>query len=236
MAASNYKPSPGYIKVVSPNPNFTRKFNLSTNQRVFPPGCPMWLNKVAGRYQAEPSLLTCQQATVNVSSATADADSGFATLLLANAPFAPLFLGFAAEGRIAPQMANLGSFSQAGPTPIANIVDASKPFISIHDRGIGICPVGPTLGTLGKLTVRLDVGQLLQVDGFANEAASGFYDPAGRHCVAGVGYFLFMNSLTTCGTAADAIAWLVEPAEVGQDFLKFEFRSAMNEYYYALYK
>lgn len=222
MAASNYAPGPGVIRVIHPGAP-TKKFPISAYPRSFPPGTPMWLNKVAVHYQAEPSLLTCQQATVDVSASTADADSGYVTLKLAQDPFGPLFLGFAGEGRIPQQFQAPLAFSQKWPAVSPYPMDASKPFISIYDRGVAIAPV-TTLATA------MEYGDLIGVDGFVNEAASGFYDPAGRRCVAGTGYFLYMNRVMLATDPTGAIGWCCERAPIGQDWVKFEFRTALNEY------
>lgn len=224
--ATNYAPVQGQIRVVDGWTQF-QKLPLSTKPRQFPSGCPMWLNKVAGRYQAEPSLLTTQQATVDVGATTASADSGYATLAAANVPFGPLFLGFAAEARVAQQLQTLGQYSV--PAPWTNYAqDASRPFITIISSGIAMCPVGPTLG--GVLTTALEFGQLMQVDGFANDAGvTGFYDPAGRLCnSAGAGYFLYMNSVTTSTDPTGCIGFVCERAEVGATEVKIQFQSAYN--------
>jgi hypothetical protein len=221
---STYLPGPGVIRVIHPG-SPTKKFPISANSRSFPPGCPMWLNKVAVHYQAEPSLITTQQATVDVAATTVSADSGYATLALANIPFGPLFLGFAAEGRIPQQFQKPAAFSQAFPQISPYPMDVSRPFLSIYDRGVGIAPIT-------KLATALEIGALLQVDGFANDGAGvGFYDAAGRLCsTAAAGYWLYMNRLILTTDATGAVGWVVERAPIGQDWVKFEFRTALNEY------
>jgi len=229
--ATNYSPGQGRIRVVG-GCHDIKKFPISAYPRQFPAGTPMWLNKVAAHYQAEPSLLTTQQATVDVLASTASGDSGYATLALANDVFGPLFLGFAAEGRVFQQLGLIGQASV--PRPWTNYAqDASRPFISIYDRGIAIAPLTKTENTSTPLTTALEIGDLVALDGFSNTdaAASGFYDPAGRACVtAGNGYWLHMNRviLTTDGT--QAIGIVIERAPIGATFVKFQFETTLSSY------
>jgi hypothetical protein len=187
---------------------------------------------VAAHYQAEPSLLTTQQATVDVLATTASADSGYATLALANDAFGPLFLGFAAEGRDFRQFQVSGQASVQRPwTNYAQ--DASRPFISIYDRGIAIAPLTKTENTATALTTALEIGDMVALDGFSNTdaVASGFYDPAGRACItAGNGYFLHMNRVILTTDATQAIGIVVERAPIGSLFVKFEFQTTLSVY------
>lgn len=224
--ATNYAPVSGVIRVIG-GYNDPRKLLLSQNPRQFPPGSPMWLNKVAARYHAEPALISTVNATVDVSAATATADSGYATLAAANIPFGPLFLGFAGEGRVLQQLQVPGRASV--PAPWTNYAqDASRPFITIYPRGQAICPVGPTLG--GVLSAALEFGQLMQIDGFANDAGVvGFYDPAGRLLTsAGAGFFLYNNAITTSADATGCVGFVCERAPIGATEVKIEFCSAYN--------
>ena len=224
--ATNYTPVQGQNRITD-GYCVPWKLPLSVYPRQFPSGSPMWLNKVAGRYHAEPALISPVNATADVSAATASADSTYATLAAANIPFGPLFLGLAMEGRVFQQLQTPGIASV--PAPWTNYAqDASRPFITIMPRGQAICPVGPTLG--GVLATALEFGQLMQVDGFANDAGVvGFYDPAGRLLItAGAGYFCYDQGITTSTDATGCIGFVCERAPVGAKEIKIEFYSAYN--------
>jgi len=227
--ATNYAPPSGYNLVIDPEASAVIKLPLSNYPRHFPAGTPMWLNKVAGRYQAEPCLLTTAKATADCSAATATADSGYNSLANANIPFGPLFLGFSLEGRVSQQLQALGGYSV--PAPWTNYAqDASRPFLPICTRGQAICRVGPTLGV--ALATALEYGQLMQVDGFANDAGVvGFYDPAGRLLTsAGAGFWLYMAGITTSTDPTGCIGFVCERAEVGATEIKIQFYGAYNNY------
>jgi hypothetical protein len=220
--ASNYKPASG-------NPRFIRSFddlkkiNLSTHPRAFRNGAFLWLNKVAGRYQAESFLLSFTNATADSTSANSTA-STYGSLDLANAAGAPLFLGIAAGGRIPQQLNSFGQFSAAGNATAA-VMDASTPFSGYYDRGIAAMPVGPTLSATGVLTSAVEVDTLVYADGFVNEATTGFYDPAGA-LQKDTDYYCYDNCVTTTSTAADAIGVVIERAEIGSPVLIVQFQAA----------
>lgn len=230
--ATNYSPGVGRIRVVGGYHDI-KKFPISVYPRRFPAGTPLWLNRMAAHYYAEPSLISTVNSTVaDVLASTPSADSTYATLALANDVFGPLFLGFAAEGRVFQQLGVIGQASV--PRPWTNYAqDASRPFISIYDRGIAIAPLTKTENTSTPLTTALEIGDMVMLDGFSNTdaAASGFYDPAGRAMItAGNGYFLHMNRviLTTDGT--QAIGIVVERAPIGATFVKFQFETTLSSY------
>lgn len=223
MAASNYAPPAGNIQVTD-GYQTVKKYNLSKNQRAFPHGTPLWLNKVSGRYQVEPALLSPTNATQDSNSGNSDA-STYTTLELANAAFAPLFAGFAASARVSQQLAPNANFNVPGPATTTTPDDASQPFQAVHDEGIAIAPLGATLGP--ALATAIEVGVLVNLDGFVNEEASGFYDPAGALQVGDVAYYMYNNAVKTTTTAANAIGVVCERAEVGQTYLKFKFKSAV---------
>jgi hypothetical protein len=146
--------------------------------------------------------------------------STYTTDALFNAAFAPLFAGFAAEQRIPQQLASIGQFS--APGNIAQYAsDASPGFIAVYDEGIAI-------GPCSALAAQHEVGELVGIQTFANEATTGFYDPAG--CLQkDTDYYGYMNAVEILGTqtAANAIGILCERALAGQTFLKFKFKSAL---------
>jgi hypothetical protein len=197
----------------------------------------MWLNKIAANYIAEPAMVNCINATVDTGiGGTASAASTYAALTNANAAFAPLFLGFAGEARISQQFAAPGNFCQPGPVGTVPLYadDASRPFIPIYTEGIADCPIGRTLLTAGVITVALEVGTLIQVDGFLNEAASGFYDSTGTGSGAGgflqldTKYYLYNNAVTSSTTAADSIGTVIERAPIGSSRVLIQFKSAIS--------
>lgn len=216
---SLYKPASGMPRVIR---GFTdaKKILVSTHPRVFQSGSFLWINKVATRYQAEPSLLSPVNATADRSSSDSAASS-YASLDAVNAVLAPLFLGLAGEGRIAQQNNNFGLGSAAGDTP-ASVMDASKPFITYYDRGIAEIPVGPTISTNGVLTTAIDPETLVYPDGFANEAGTGFYDPA-LVLQKDAYWYAYNNCVTTTSTRAYSIGKVVERAEIGSPILIVEF-------------
>lgn len=224
MATSNFAPPAGTIKLIRDFSD-VKKINVSTHPRAFPTGSLLWLNKVSGRYQAEPALESPTNATTDSTSGNS-ADSTYASLDAANAAFAPLFLGVAAEARVPQQLNQFGQFGVQGAASVYPM-DASKPFISYYDSGIATMPVGPTLAAAGVLTSTVEPGTLVYADGFVNETSVGFYDPAGALQIADAKYFLYNNCVTTTATAADAIGVVVERGEIGQSVLVVKFKAAV---------
>lgn len=222
--SSNLKTPAGTILLYG---GFTdvKKINVSQNPRQFPTGSALWLNKVSGRYQAEPALLSPTNATQDSAASNSDA-STYTTLALANAAFAPLFLGIAAAARIPAQENTFGLFGVPGNFP-NNAMDASKPYLEYYDEGLAEFPVGPTLSSTGVLAAAVEVDTLVQMDGFANEEGTGFYDPAGKLQVADTDYYLYNNCVTTTATAANAIGIVIERGEIGDTVLKVKFKSSV---------
>jgi len=219
--ATLYLPPVGSIRVVD---GFTilRKINLSKNPRSFQSGSPLWLNKVSGRYQAEPVLITATNAGTDFSSSTTNAGDT-TSVDHANGVSSPLFLGIAAAARIPQQLNTIGQF-QVGGGASAYAMDASKPFIEYYTEGYAYCPVGPSLSSTFALTSALEVGTLIESDGFLNEAGTGFYDSAGKK-QSDTDYYLYNNCVTTTSTAANAWGILAERGEIGDTELLVKFKS-----------
>jgi hypothetical protein len=230
MAASSFAPVAGRIRVID-GYNVIQKLPISKRQRSYPSGSPMWLNKISANYIAEPAGVNCINATVDCGlGGTASAASTYAALTNANAAFAPLFLGFAGEARIPQQFLSPGNFNQPGPVGTVPLYadDASRPFIPVYREGIAEAPLA------AALTTALEIGNLVQVNGFLNEAASGFYDPTGTGSGAGgflqldTKYYLYNNSVIVSTTAADAIGVVCERAPIGATVVRFRFKSAIE--------
>jgi hypothetical protein len=153
---------------------------------------------------------------------------------LAQAAFAPLFAGFAAEGAAQQQFFVEGQFNAPGPSTLIPVAadDASRDFIAVYDEGVAIAPIDPVLMGI-TLATAVEVGALVSLGGFVNEEASGFYDPAGVLQVADTDYWMYNNAVTvfstgsTAITAADAIGVVCERAVAGQNYIKFKFKSAV---------
>lgn len=218
--ANPYTPPVGNIVVVD-GYNTIKKYALPNAQRSFPNGAPLWYNNIAtGTGGVEPALLsTTANGYVATTASGTTYSSTYTTVELANAAFAPLFAGFAAEARLPQQLFQPGEFS--GPvTPAPAEQDASRPFISVYDQGIAIGPL-----TTPVATNPVEPGTFVDLAGFANNA-TGFYDPAGDEQNDTKSY-LYMNAVQTTTTAANAIGVVCERAPVGQTYLKFTFKSAL---------
>jgi hypothetical protein len=229
MAASNFAPLQGNIRVID-GLNTIQKIPISLRQRSFPAGSPMWLNKIAANYLAEPANVNVINATVDTGiGGTASAASTYNALTNANAAFAPLFLGFACDQRIPIQGLAPGYFEQPGPvgTWPRYADEASRPFMGIYREGIAEAPCV-------TLTTAMEIGDLVQVAGFVNEAASGFYDSTGTGSGAGgflqldTKYYLYNNSVIVSTTAADSIGIVCERAPIGATRVRFKFKSAIE--------
>ena len=198
--ATSYAPVSGNIVV--DECGSIKKYPLPSAQRSFPAGTPLWTNGAGG---VEP----------------AGAQAGDATSLThANGVFAPLFAGIAAEGRIPQQLAALGSFN-AGGAAVTHVDDASKPFLSVYDKGIAE-------GPCDALGAQHEIGEFVQIEGFLNEAVTGFYDSTGT-LQQDAHYYLFNNKIgiATTQDAAHSIGILCERALAGATSLKFKFTSAV---------
>ncbi len=229
MAASNFAPVAGRIRVID-GFNSLQKVPISRRPRMFQAGSPMWLNKISANYIAEPALVNCVNATVDCGiGGTASAASTYSALTNALAAFAPLFLGFASEERIPQQFFAPGNFNQPGPAGTVPLYaqDASTPFIGIYRAGIAEAPCV-------TLTTAIEVGMLVQLAGFVNEASSGFYDPTGTGSGSGgflqldTKYYLYNNCVMVSTTAADAIGVCCERAPIGANRVRFSFKSAIE--------
>ena len=230
MAVSNYAPVAGRIRVID-GFNSLQKVPISRRQRAYPAGSPMWLNKIAANYIAEPAGVNCINATADVGiGGTASAASTYVALTNANNDFAQRFLGFAAEQRLFEQFFSPGNVNQPGPAGTVPLYaqDASRPFIGIYREGIAEAPLA------AALTTAMEVGFLVQVNGFLNEASSGFYDPTGTGSGAGgflqldTKYYLYHNSVIVTSTPADAIGVVCERAPIGATVVRFRFKSAIE--------
>ena len=199
-----------------------KKILVSQNPRAFMTGSMLWLNKVSGRYQAEPANVSAQSVGTDYTAGTSNPGDS-TSVAHAGGVFAALFLGIAAESRIPQQLNTLGQFYAGGATS-ATVMDASKPFITYYDKGIFSFPVGPTLSATGLLTSAVDPGTYVTPDGFTNEGTTGFYDSAGQLCKDTDNY-LYNNCVNTTATAADGIAIVVERAEIGSPILICEVKS-----------
>jgi hypothetical protein len=222
---TNYAPVQGQHRVIDPEASAVHKLPLSVHPRAFPAGTPMWLNQVAGRYQAEPALISTVNATIDLSAADIAVDSGYATLALANVVFAPLFLGLALEGRVPQQMQTLGAFSV--PAPWVNYAaDASRPFLPICTRGQAMMKLDIAAAAA------VEFGTLVQVAGFAQDAHPevGFYDPAGILQNEGAAdYWLYLNAVNLDSVdPTGCIGFVCERAEIGSPEVKVQFYSAYN--------
>ena len=220
--ATNFAPAAGSIRFIRGYDD-PKKILVSAYPRAFRSGAALWLNKVSGRYQGEPFLLSPTNATTD-STASNSTASTYGSVDAVNAVSAPLFLGISAEARIPAQLNSLGQFSASGAAT-SGVMDASKPFITYYDKGIAAFPVGPTLSSTGVLTTAVDPGTYVSLDGFVNEASTGFYDPAGA-LQKQVYYYTYDNCVNTQSNAAYAIGIVVERAEIGSPVLICEFKAA----------
>ena len=214
----------GTIKLVGEFAD-VKKIFVSTNPRAFPTGSLLWLNKVSGRYQAEPFLLSTTAASVDASSANGTTyASTYTTAALLAAAMEGLFLGVAAEGRIAQQLNPFGLFGCAGQTQ-NYAQDASTPFISYYDAGIFTMPVGLDMSSTGALTAAIEPGTAVMPSCFANEATNGFYDPSG--CLQkDTDYYAVNNAVYAPATdTTHAIGIVVERAPIGQTWLKVKLKA-----------
>lgn len=206
MAASNFAPGGGRIMVIRGIGEIV-KLPLPTTARRILLGAPLWTNGASG---VEPSSMLAACAT-SVDHANAD----FVTAG---------FVGLAAEERVMQQLATAPAKAYApGPATLnPNYAsDASTPYISAYMEGIARGPVA-------ALAAAHEVGEWVQLAGFVNEGASGFYDPSGT-LVADTNYYLYENLLqiATTQAATNAIGRLVERAVVGQTWLDFHFRATV---------
>ena len=221
--ASNFQPPSGSIRFIRSYDD-VKKIFVSQNPRAMPYGSLLWLNKVSGRYQAECASESPTNATTD-SNASNSSASTYTTLALANAAFAPLFLGVSAAQRIPQQLNSFGNFNVGGQ-PTGSPMDASTPFIPYYDTGIFAIPVGPTLSSTGVLTSAVEPWTLVQADGFANLSTSGngYTDPAGKY-QSDTDYYLYSNCCTTTATAANAFGYVIERAEIGSPVLIVQLKS-----------
>ena len=219
--SSNYLPVGANIEVVS-GFNEIKKYPISAAQRSFPVGAPLWYNTItAGTGGVEPALLSTTASGHVVTATTGTTySSTYTTVELANAAFAPLFAGFAADARVPQQEWLVGQFANVG-NAVVGPEDASRPFVSVYSEGIAI---GPLMSAVA--TNPVEPGTFVDLAGFANEGTTGFYDPAGVLQLDTKTY-LYMNAVQTTATAANAIGVVCERAPVGQTFLKFTFKSAL---------
>lgn len=218
MATGNYLPVSGNIRIVDGTTHVKKYFVAPSVPRAFPHGTPLWTNGANG---VEPALLSTTAAgyVATTASGTTYA-STYTTVELANAAFAPLFAGFALEARVPQQYNTIGEFSNQGSAAVAPD-DASRPFISVADSGIAEAPL------MAAVTSNpVEIGTLVELAGFANEATTGFYDASG--CLQkDTKTYLYQNAVVTTATAANAIGVVCERAPVGATSLRFTFKSAV---------
>ena len=218
--ANAYLPPVGNIVVVD-GYNSIKKYPVPFAQRAYPNGAPLWYNTItAGTGGVEPSLLsTTASGTVATTTSGITYSSTYTSVEAANAAFAPLFAGFAAEMRIPQQFFSPGTFADPiSPAPAPD--DASRGFISVYDQGIAIGPL-----TTAVANNPVEPGTLVDLAGFACNS-TGFYDASGCSQTDTKSY-LYMNAVQSTTTAANAIGVVCERAPVGQTYLKFSFRSAL---------
>jgi hypothetical protein len=220
--ASNFKPPAAFPKFVRGFDDVKKILVSANGPRLMRSGALLWLNKVANRYQAESGLLSATNAATDSTSANSSA-STYGSIALANAQFAPLFLGMAATARVPQQLFTPGAYSAQGSQTYSP-GDASSPFLSFYDEGIALIPVGPNLSSTGVLTATVEPGSYVQLDGFVNEAATGFYDPAGA-LQKDTYYYLYDNCCNTTATAANAFGVVVERGNIGDSMLVVKFKS-----------
>lgn len=225
--SSKFTPPAGNIEVVE-GLILPKKYPLLPGvPRAFPKGTPMWLMKWAsGAYYAEPALLAAQGNNLTTTPATRNSSvAGDSTSVEhANGVFAALFLGFALEPRFFQQEQAFLSAGMPGGGVNYGYGDASAPFLSVADEGIAVAPLDPTTYTTGALTANVEVGTLVDLGGFQNEATTGFYDPSGT-LQQDTDYYLYNNAVKTTATAANAIGVVCERGLIGDTFLKFKFKS-----------
>jgi hypothetical protein len=217
MAASNYAPAAGNIEVISgPNDNVKKIPIIATAQRSFPVGTPLWLSTSGN---AEPSLMPI---AIAVGSA-----STYTDVITLRAAFAPIFLGFSAENRIPQQFADgSNKFSAAGPAPTAlQWNDASRPFISVWDKGVAQAQINQGGGR--TVTTQLEVGQMVSLMTFQNEASSGVYCPDGT-LQTDTKFYAYMNEVEITTVTAHAIGVICERAPVGATKVKFTFNARVT--------
>lgn len=221
--ASNFKPPAGNARIIRGYTDML-KINVSTHPRSFQSGSFLWLNKVTGRYQAEPAVTSATNPGTDFTSSSSNA--GDATSVAhAGGVFAALFLGMSAEQRIPQQLNSFGQFNAPQSQSVV-LMDASTPFISYYGSGRAAVLVGPNLSSTGLLTSAIDPGTLVTPDGFQNSATTnqGFYDGSGQSLSDAL-YYLYNNAVNTTATAALAIGVVVERAEIGSPVLIIDFYS-----------
>ena len=219
--ASLYTPVAANIEVTS-GFNEIKKYPVPFAQRSYPVGTPMWYNNIAaGTGGVEPALLsTTANGAVATNASSTTYSSTYTSVAAADAVFAPLFAGFAADARVPQQEWLIGNFAAPGGT-VVGPEDASRPYIGVYSEGIATCPL-----LTAVVTNPVEPGTLVAIAGFANEATTGFYDAAG--CLQkDTNYYLHNNAVVTTATAANAIGVVCERAPVGSLFLKISFKSAL---------
>lgn len=221
--SSNYTPVSGNIEVVDGFCNI-KKYPLPTagggvsglsGARSYPAGSPMWTN---GAYGIEPSGLP------TVAASTVTAASTFTTDALANAAFAAKFAGISIGARVPQQLSSVGLFSQPGSASAA-LQDASQPFQSVVDEGVALAPYYD--GTNSTVTSQLEIGTLVELTSFANEATTGYYAPDGT-LQKDTKTYLYQNSVQVTTSTAAAIGSICERALVGDSRVKFQFKSNLT--------
>lgn len=211
--STNFTPSAGRIRVIA-GENTIKKFPLPTTARKINSGDALWTNGTGGVESAT------MPAGITVGSA-----STYTTVELNNAAFAPLFAGFAAESRVPQQLsAALTGYLAGGAVSTTGVNDASRPFLSVITEGVAEAPYFD--GTYSTVQGQLEIGTLVNLGGFANEASTGFYANDGT-LQKDTKSYLYANSVKTTSTAANAIGVICERAKVGDTTVKFTFKSAV---------
>jgi hypothetical protein len=172
----------------------------------------MWDNGAGG---LEPAMLSPTNAG-ETATGTTSAASTYSSANAYNAAFAPLFAGFAMEGRDSHQFQRSAAYSTVGNAAIAN-QDSSTPFIPMAESGVCVAPCAP-LGT------NCERNTLVCIACFANEATTGIFDPSGK-LQKDTAYYGYNNMVATTSptNTALAIGRVCERALSGQTYLRFKF-------------
>ena len=207
--ATNYKAPAGQIRVISGFGEI-KKMPLPLSVRQFPAGSPMWTNTTAG---VEPALIP----------SSGVGESTYTTVALANAAFAPLFVGFAASARVGQQFRTNSLFNVDGAASTAIINDSSRQFIGVYDEGVAEAPFWD--GTNSTVQGIIEVGTRVAIAGFLNDGTTGFYSSDGVKYSTDTKSYLYNNCVVTTATRAVSIGVVVERANIGDSTLKFSFKA-----------
>jgi len=197
------------IRVIS-GFNEIKKMPLNTSVRAFPAGSPMWNDVTTG---VEPALIPCSGV----------GESTFTTVALAQAAFAPLFVGLSAEQRVSQQYRPSVLFNCDGAATTAIVGDASRQFIGVYDEGVAEGQFWD--GTNSTTQGIIEIGTRVVVAGFVADGSTGHYSSDGVLYSTDTKSYLYNNAIHTSATRANSIGVVVERAHIGSSTLKFSFKA-----------